>query len=236
MRRKLAALGLTAGLLGGGAAGLVLGAPDISGAQSGADSATTTPAPAAGTVTTAPDWVGQALAPLVADGTITQAQADAVTAALAAARPERGVRTGHMFGDLDAAASAIGIDGSALREALASGQTLAQVAEANGADPQVVIDALVAAMRTHVADDVAAGRLTQAQADQILADVESHVTDLVNGTLPAGPRPGDLPGGPPPGAMMWGFGGPGGTPPASGSTGGAGSSSATTSQATSYST
>ena len=33
MRRKLAALGLTAGLLGGGAAGFMLGTPVVSGAQ-----------------------------------------------------------------------------------------------------------------------------------------------------------------------------------------------------------
>jgi hypothetical protein len=42
------------------------------------------------------------------------------------------------------AAEAIGIDADELRTALRDGQTIAQVAEANGVDPQDVIDALVA--------------------------------------------------------------------------------------------
>jgi prolyl-tRNA editing enzyme YbaK/EbsC (Cys-tRNA(Pro) deacylase) len=42
------------------------------------------------------------------------------------------------------AAEAIGIDADELRAALRDGQTIAQVAEANGVDPQDVIDALVA--------------------------------------------------------------------------------------------
>jgi len=42
------------------------------------------------------------------------------------------------------AAEAIGIDAGELRAALRDGQTIAQVAEANGVDPQDAIDALVA--------------------------------------------------------------------------------------------
>jgi prolyl-tRNA editing enzyme YbaK/EbsC (Cys-tRNA(Pro) deacylase) len=42
------------------------------------------------------------------------------------------------------AAEAIGIDVGELRAALRDGQTIAQVAEANGVEPQDVIDALVA--------------------------------------------------------------------------------------------
>ena len=42
------------------------------------------------------------------------------------------------------AAEVIGIDADDLRAALHDGQTIAQVAEANGVDPQDVIDALVA--------------------------------------------------------------------------------------------
>src|SRR5205085_1517021 len=106
----------------------------------------------------------------------------AVTAALAAARPAHGGRGVHVFGDLDAAATAIGVDGATLRDALASGQSLADVARAHNVDPQAVIDALVAAAKTHLADDVSSGRLTQAEADQALADLQSHITDLVNGT------------------------------------------------------
>jgi hypothetical protein len=56
---------------------------------------------------------------------------------------------------------------------------------------------------------VTAGKLTQAQADQITASLEQRETDLVNGTLPKrgdGPH-GGWHGGPPPaggGATFWG--------------------------------
>jgi hypothetical protein len=226
MRKRLAALGLTAGLLGGGAAGFVLGAPNISGAQSTTDGTATTTAPGTAAAPAAPaDWTAEALAPLVADGTITQAQADAVVAALAAARPDPGPRGGlHMLVELDTAASAIGIEPDALREALASGQTLAEVAEANGVEPQVVVDALVASARSHLADDVASGDKTQAEADQILADVESHITDVVNGTAPVGPPNG----GPGRGGPHGGFGGDGPMPAVPGTAAPEGTTSTTT--------
>ena len=111
--------------------------------------------------TTAPDqikpdrgqWAQDALAPLVANGTISQSQADAVIAALEAARPEGGPGFGHGFGhgaDLEAAATAIGITEDELRTALQSGQSLAEIAQAHGVTPQAVIDALVADAKADV--------------------------------------------------------------------------------------
>jgi hypothetical protein len=208
MRKKLAALGLTAGLLGGGAAGFMLSTPVVSGAEttsstsSTSSTSATATAPDGGTLVALDDWMASALAPLVTDGTITQAQADAVAAALQAARPGPGMRAGHLIADLDTAAQAIGIDAQTLRDALQDGQTLAQVAEANGVDPQTVIDAMVGAAQSRIAEDVSSGPLTQDEADQILADVESHITDLVNGVAPQGP-PDGAPGFPGP------MGGPG---------------------------
>ena len=225
MRKKLAALGLTAGLLGGGAAGFMLGTPVVSGAET-ASSATAT-ATAADGAPAPDDWMASALAPLVTDGTITQAQADAVTAALQAARPGPGMRVGHLIADLDTAAQAIGIDTDALHDALQEGQTLAEVAQANGVDPQAVVDAMVAAARSRITEDVSAGRLSQDEADRLLADIESRITDLVNGVAPQGP-PDGAPGFPgpmgAPGAGMGSFGGP--APSTSSSSSGAASTSA----------
>ena len=51
---------------------------------------------------------------------------------------------GHRGESLDAAAEAIGITADELRTALEGGQSIAQVAEAEGVDVQTVIDALVA--------------------------------------------------------------------------------------------
>ena len=105
---KFAAIGLAAGLTVGGATGLVLAVPAISGAQS----TDTTTAPATGTQSDSgrPDpgqHMADALAPLVADGTLTQDQADEVIAALEAARPQGGPGMGHGGGmGLDAAATA----------------------------------------------------------------------------------------------------------------------------------
>jgi len=64
------------------------------------------------------------------------------------------------------------------------------VAQANGVDPQTVVDAMVAAARSRITEDVSAGRLSQDEADRILADLESRITDLVNGVAPQGPPDG----------------------------------------------
>lgn len=184
--RKWIAAAVAAAALGGAAAGAaVFNVPVIAGAQSTSTAAPVTP-PAA------PPWMTDALKKLVDAGTINQSQADAVSQALVAARPQGGPHgPGGPGGpgprgapDLAAAAKAIGIDDAALRDAVKSGKTIAQVAQDHGVDPQKVIDAIVADLKTHLDADVAAGRITQAQADQRLADAPTHISDLVNGKLP----------------------------------------------------
>jgi hypothetical protein len=116
---------------------------------------------------------------LVDDGTLTSSQLDAVVAALEAARPmgghggqnhggpgmggQRGEKRQEM---LTSAAEAIGITADELKTAIEGGQTIAQVAEANGKSVQSVIDALVA---------------------QASADLTQRITDMVNGVKPAAP-------------------------------------------------
>ena len=182
---KLAALGLTAGLAAGGAAGLVLTVPAVSGAQSTDTTVTEgTSDPGTATEGARPDRgarLAETLAPLVADGTLTQEQADKVIAALEAAAPEgRGGMRGGMLEGLDAAATALGITADELRTELQSGQTIAQVAEARGVDVQTVIDALVAEARTHLDEKVAAGDLTQEEADERLPTMTERITERVN--------------------------------------------------------
>ena len=204
MRKQLAAAGLTAGLAVGGVAGFAF----TSGSSSvGAQDGTTT------TVATAPKGerpdpstrIADALAPLVADGTITQAQADKVTQALLAARPDGGPGGRH-GGDgrhggpgLDAAATALGITVDDLRAELQKGSSIADVAKAKGVDVSKVTDALVAEATKRIDERVAAGKMTQAQADERLAQIKDRITAMVDGKLPEG-GPGF--GGP-------GFGGPG---------------------------
>ena len=116
---------------------------------------------------------------LVDDGTLTSSQLDAVVAALEAARPMGGhggpghggpgmggARGGMRQEMLTTAADAIGITADELKTAIEGGQTIAQIAEANGKSVQSVIDALVA---------------------QATTDLTQRITDMVNGVKPAAP-------------------------------------------------
>jgi hypothetical protein len=93
---------------------------------------------------------------------------------------------------LDAAAAALGITADELRTQLQSGKTIAQVAGERNVDLQVVTDAVAADESAEIDQALAAGKLTQAQADEMKANASQHATDIVNGTRPAkGPgRPG----------------------------------------------
>jgi hypothetical protein len=208
--RRLAIFGLTAGLLGGGGAGLLLTGTTLASAQTDVTGTVTEPAPTtdstaadSGGTATDPkaDWAKAALDQLVAKGTITQAQADEILAALQAARPAHGPGgkggRGHGFGNLAAAASALNMTVDELRTALEGGKSLADVAKEKGVDVSKIVDALVAQLKAHLDEEVASGKHTQAEADQMLADARSGIEAFVNGTAPAG-GPG------------FGFGGPGG--------------------------
>lgn len=166
MKKTIAVAAVTASLAVGGLAGSVLGVPGVAGAASTASSAA--------------GWVGDALSGLVDDGTITQEQADAVEEALAEARPERGPLQ-HLRDGLTTVAEELGMTVDELRTALQDGQTIAQVAEAEGVELQTLVDALVASQLERLDQAVADGRLTQAQADQIAAGAEERITAMLNG-------------------------------------------------------
>ena len=100
------------------------------------------------------------------------------------------------FGHLDAAASYLGLTQAELRTQLDAGKTLADVAKAQGKTVDGLVSALVADEKNELDAAVSAGRLTQAQADQMLANAQDRFTALVNGQLP--PR----------GPHGFGFGGP----------------------------
>ena len=149
-------------------------------------------------------------------GKITQAQADQANANVVQRVtnqvnttnlcPGRGTGSGgpgpgpkplqEAVSDTSVAAGAIGISETDLVTALKSGQSLAQIAAAHSVDVQKVIDALVADAKSEIAAAFSAGRITQAQADQLNANVVQHVTNRVNAVPPTGggPRP---PGGAP---------------------------------------
>ena len=182
--KRLAKAGLALGLIGGSAAGFALTTPGVSGAQTDSTTSSTTSAD------TKPDREAQlreTLKPLLDNGTLTQAQVDAVVGALKAAEPVGGHRGGLRGGaDLSVAATTIGITADELRTALQSGQSIADVATAKGVAPQSVIDAMVAAMKQRLAESVTAGKLTQAKADELAASATTRITDVVNGVAKPG--------------------------------------------------
>ena len=63
------------------------------------------------------------------------------------------------------------------------GQTIAEVAEAEGVDIEAVKDAMLEAFRTREQERVTSGRLTQAQADANIAAFEDRLDDLVSNDL-----------------------------------------------------
>jgi len=89
--------------------------------------------------------------------------------------------------DLAAAATYLGSTTASLLTQLQAGKTLAQVAAAtSGKSTAGLVAALVAAEKTEIAGYVTAGKLTQAQADQITATLTQRFTDFVNGVRPDG--------------------------------------------------
>ena len=188
--KKFAVIGVTAGLLIGAGAGLLM---NVSGGASASSAPVSTIASSDDTNDDSDGGRGEgehdgakmdpaarqaklreALQTLVDAGTLTSSQVEAIVAALEAARPAggpdhesddghqgrggpKGERRQEM---LAAAAEAIGITTTELQTAVKSGQTIAEVAEANGKSVQSVIDALVA---------------------QATADITEHITDMVNG-------------------------------------------------------
>ena len=143
----------------------------------------------------------------VTAGLMTEAQATELKQRIAAGEvplvglgPGRGHHRGHHgFADLEAAASYLGVTDAELRASLQDGDTLAEVARANGKTSAGLVDALVAAAKADLDEKVAEGRLTAAERTSILAGLESRIEDFVNGEARFGFRHG--PGGfaaPPP--------------------------------------
>jgi hypothetical protein len=140
-------------------------------------------------------------------GTITAAQATELKqriengeVPLIGAGPGFGHRGGghHGFVDFAAAADYIGITEAKLRASLEDGDTLAEVAKANGKTSAGLVGALVAAAKADLDAAVKTGRLTAAQRTSILADLQSRMEDVVSGEFSFGFRGHGF--GPPPNA------------------------------------
>ena len=83
----------------------------------------------------------------------------------------------------DTIAETLGLTVDELQAARAAGQSVADVAAAQGVDVDTVVQAIVDDVEAHLAAEVAEGDITQEEADAKLAGAEEHVTERVN-TVP----------------------------------------------------
>jgi uncharacterized protein YidB (DUF937 family) len=153
----------------------------------------------------------------VASGELTQQQADALKRRIASAPDGAfgfrgpGFGRGHGPGgphgvDPDVLASFLGTDAATLRTELqADGATLATVAQAHGRSRDELKSFLSDQIKAHLDQEVADGRITQAEADQKLADATANLDAAIDrGGPPFGGRhhrfddDGDAPGAPVP--------------------------------------
>ena len=125
------------------------------------------------------------LSALVAKGTITQAQADAITAAATAAETAKRAAhdADHAARDAERAAlealisKTIGVDSATVRTRLAAGESLGAIAGAKKAE---LITVLVADHTKRIDAAVTAGKLTAAEATTLKAGLTAHVTAEVD--------------------------------------------------------
>ncbi len=107
-----------------------------------------------------------------------------------------GFGRGHGRGaDLETLTEVLGLSEEELRTALQDGQSLADIAAAEGVDEQEVVDALAAAAEERLAEAVEAGRLTQEEADERSADLAERIAERLDEVRPSG-ADGRGPGGP----------------------------------------
>lgn len=99
--------------------------------------------------------------------------------------------------DLQGLADSLGIDLDQLRTDVMGGKTVAEAAAAQGVSAEDLKAALKTEATEHIDEALADGKIDQAKADELKADLDTRIDDLING------KAGDL------GGRGWGGGGMG---------------------------
>jgi len=132
----------------------------------------------------------------LADGQITQEQADLLLANLEDAIngtlleerfPNRGEGRPRMQAAqslIEATAAETDLEAREIMQQLRDGSTLADIITANGGSVETVVASAVADATDRINAAVAEGRLTQEEADERLASLEATFTEAVNSELP----------------------------------------------------
>jgi hypothetical protein len=190
LRSKTAAI-VSAGVLGAG----LLGGIAVAAVPATADSARTT-APDTATAN-ATDEKARAklkavLDALVAKNVITQAQEDAIITALTADRKDH-PKLREFVGDVaKESVSYLGLPADKVKDQLRSGKSLGEIANGTpGKSRDGLLNALDGKAADRIKAAVAAGKLTQAQADQLLPKVDAAIVKVVDhkrAPKPAAPK------------------------------------------------
>ncbi|WP_261303825.1 hypothetical protein [Paenibacillus andongensis] len=114
-----------------------------------------------------------------------------------------GMGKGHGGNLVEQTATILSVEQSVVQDALKAGKTLSAFAVEKGLTEADYVAKLVAAETTAINAEVTAGKITQAQADQILSGLSDRLTKQVQSTRPEGGREGR-------GGGHGGPGGPGG--------------------------
>jgi phenylpyruvate tautomerase PptA (4-oxalocrotonate tautomerase family) len=124
------------------------------------------------------------LAPLVDEGTIDQSQAEAVADTLAASMPDfPGGRMDRALEAVRETADFLGLTPEEVVVAVRDGQTLAEIAVAQGQTAEALIAHLSTLAAEHLNQLVADGRITEEQQADMVANMTDRITDLVNGRI-----------------------------------------------------
>jgi uncharacterized protein (DUF433 family) len=153
-------------------------------------------------VTASVDKVTERINQAVADGNVTQEQADNLLSNL-----EQLIIDG-INGDLPAGDGAnprrkmgralitiitdeTGMDARNVLQAVRDGSTLAEVIEANGGSVDAVVATAVAQATERINEALANDKITQEQADNLLGSLEQTITDILNGEFERPMRDGE---------------------------------------------
>lgn len=100
------------------------------------------------------------------------------------------VQAGVLGSVADAVTEATGLDAIDIMQQLRDGSTLAQIITDNGGDVDTVTATIIDNITTAINERIENGDLTQAQGDTILENLESTLSNWMNGELPQRPNRG----------------------------------------------
>jgi predicted transcriptional regulator len=100
----------------------------------------------------------------------------------------RGHGLGHHKMDNSALLTLLNIDQETFRNEMKAGKTLVAIAQEHGVSEQVLKEAILGQMNQRIEDRVKSGKLSADKAEEMKANMEQRVTDMINGKGPMNRR------------------------------------------------